>query len=100
MHLPALPTTVDNPLSSRHLQLLCPREWDVLIYIANGLSNKEIAERLCVTPKSVKNYCTRLGNKLHQKGAGKVALFASQHRAALRFWYKELTGKLPPPDNK
>lgn len=97
MYVPNSPRPTGYVLSSRHLRLLCPRDWDALIYIADALSNAEIAEKLHITPKSAENYRTRIGDKLQQKGVGKLSQFAEQHRAELRFWYEEITGKLPPP---
>lgn len=65
------------------------------MYIADDLSNEEIAPNLCVMPKSIANYRNRLGDKLQQKGTGKLARFARKHREALRYWYQAKTGKLP-----
>ena len=84
-------------LPDQGLRLLRSREWDVLIFIADALSNEQIAERLCISPKSVENYRTRISHKLQQKGIGKLAEFAGEHRAALRYWYEEIIGMLPPP---
>lgn len=43
---------------------LTPRERAVLDRMAGGLSNAEIAEALCITPKSVRNYVSRVFDKL------------------------------------
>lgn len=43
---------------------LTPREREVLELIAQGLSNNEIAEQLHITPKTVRNYSTRIYSKL------------------------------------
>ena len=67
------------------------------MYVANDLNNDEIAAHLCVTAKSFANYRNRIGEKLHQKGAGQLARFARKNREALRYWYQAVTGKLPPP---
>lgn len=90
------PTNLGPILPSRALVLLRAREWEVLMYLSDGLSNEEIAAKLYVTPKSVQNYCTRIGEKLQQKGAGKLFQFAQKHRIALRYWYQTIRGKLPP----
>lgn len=98
-----VPTNVfpDKPaLPSRELLLLSLREWEALLYIADDLSNEEIAPNLCVTPKSIANYRNRIGDKLQQKGTGKLARFARKHREALRYWYLAKTGKLPPPTSE
>ncbi len=46
---------------------LSPREREVIDFIAQGLSIKEIARRLTVSPKSVETYRARLIEKLDAK---------------------------------
>lgn len=43
---------------------LTPREVDVLELIAQGVSNEAIAKQLVVTPKTVRNYVSRIYSKL------------------------------------
>lgn len=43
---------------------LTPREREVLELMAQGYSNSEIADALVITPKTVRNYVTRIYNKL------------------------------------
>jgi DNA-binding CsgD family transcriptional regulator len=43
---------------------LTPREREVLELMAQGASNGDIAERLVVTPKTVRNYVSRIYSKL------------------------------------
>jgi len=47
----------------RELQLT-PRELEILGLIAEGLSNKEIAERVFVSENTVKTHASRVFNKL------------------------------------
>ena len=43
---------------------LTPREHEVLELMARGISNNDIAERLCISPKTVRNHITRIFSKL------------------------------------
>lgn len=47
----------------RGLEALTPRETEVLKLMAEGLSNREVAERLALSPKTVEAYRTRLSDK-------------------------------------
>jgi DNA-binding CsgD family transcriptional regulator len=47
---------------------LTPREVEVLGLLAEGLSNKEMAERLFVSENTIKTHCSRVFDKL---GAGR-----------------------------
>lgn len=44
---------------------LTPREQEVLRLLAEGYSNKEIAEILCISPKTVENHRTNIMKKLN-----------------------------------
>ena len=46
---------------------ITPRELEILGLIASGLSNREIAERLCVSENTVKTHSSRLFDKLGAK---------------------------------
>jgi DNA-binding NarL/FixJ family response regulator len=45
--------------------LLTPREVEVLELVRAGLSNRQIAERLCIEDKTVKNHINSIYSKLH-----------------------------------
>lgn len=75
---------------------LTPREWEVLLYVGDDLTNAEIADLLCLTAKSVVNYRNRIGCKLDLKGARKLARFVRTHQQELRQWHELLVSKLPP----
>lgn len=44
--------------------LLSPREEELLQYIADGLGSAEVAERMCISPKTVKNHLASIYDKL------------------------------------
>lgn len=57
--------------ASASLQALTPREREVACWIANGLSNKQIARRLGITTGTVKHYVHQILEKtgLHSRVA-------------------------------
>lgn len=55
---------------------LTPRELEVLKLIAAGLSNKEIAEALVLSEKTVKNHINNIFSKLHVYDRGQAMLYA------------------------
>ena len=67
------------------LDLLTPQESAVLELIGEGLTNREIAGRMFLAEKTVKNYISSLLAKLGVRGRTQAALFiAEQHRGAGR----------------
>lgn len=46
---------------------LTDREIEIKGLVVQGLSNDEIAEQLCISPKTVKNHISNLFNKLGAK---------------------------------
>jgi DNA-binding CsgD family transcriptional regulator len=56
-------------LNEQKLRELCvtPRELEILALIANGMSNREIAEKLFVSENTVKTHSSRLFEKLSAK---------------------------------
>jgi HD-GYP domain-containing protein (c-di-GMP phosphodiesterase class II) len=58
---------------------LTAREVDVLRLVARGLSNKEIAERLVVSPKTVGKHVEHVYAKTGASNRAAAAMFAMQH---------------------
>ena len=57
---------------------LTARELDVLRQIANGKNNREIAEALVISEKTVKSHITNILNKLHLADRTQAAVYAWQ----------------------
>jgi DNA-binding NarL/FixJ family response regulator len=47
-----------------HVEPLSARENELVVLLAEGLDNREIADRLCLSEKTVKNHLTRIYEKL------------------------------------
>ena len=59
---------------------LTPREREIVALIDEGLSNKQISQRLCIEPATVKNHVHNILEKLHVARRGEAAA-AVRHRA-------------------
>ncbi len=55
---------------------LSEREVEVLRLVAQGLSNQEIADRLCISERTVRNHVGNILNKLHLANRTQAALYA------------------------
>jgi len=69
----ALPLRV---IDARGAELLSRREQEVVRCVAEGLSNREIAQRLGLTEHTVKNYLFRIFDKLGVSKRVEVVLYA------------------------
>ena len=58
---------------------LTAREVEVLILLARGMSNKQIAERLVITPKTAGNHVEHIYAKIGASNRAAAAMFAVQH---------------------
>jgi HD-GYP domain-containing protein (c-di-GMP phosphodiesterase class II) len=58
---------------------LTPREIEVLRLLARGLSNKEVAARLVIAPKTVGNHVEHIYAKIGASTRAQASLFAMQH---------------------
>ena len=58
---------------------LTAREVEVLILLARGMSNKQIAERLVITPKTAGNHVEHIYAKIDASNRAAAAMFAVQH---------------------
>lgn len=64
-----------NIINSK-INSLTKREYEVLILIAEGLNNKDIADRLFISEKTAKNHVSNILKKLDLNDRVQVAIFA------------------------
>lgn len=66
----------EESIGTPHLSQLSEKEIEIIRYLAAGMSNKEIAEQLAYSEKTVKNYLSVIFQKLHLRDRTQVAIFA------------------------
>jgi DNA-binding NarL/FixJ family response regulator len=76
-HPPGAPGSTGGKLSS-----LTAREREIVSLIGEGLKNDEIARRLGITPKTVKNHLTALFDKVGVSSRLELVVYAYQHQLA------------------
>ena len=67
-----------DAVSTAGLDLLTPREREVLTLVAHGLSNQEIAERMVLSPTTAKTHVSRAMSKLHARDRAQLVVIAFQ----------------------
>ncbi|MBK8905265.1 MAG: response regulator transcription factor [Anaerolineaceae bacterium] len=67
----------DDPLTT-----LTDREREILQLVAEGLTNREIGDRLHLAEKTIKHYMTNVLQKLHVRSRVEAALLAQKHGLA------------------
>jgi len=58
---------------------LTRREYEVITLIAEGLNNKEIAEKLFISEKTVKNHVSNIFKKINVNDRTQAAIYAFKH---------------------
>lgn len=67
------------PAPQEGCDALTPREAEILALLGDGLTNREIAERLSIAEKTVKHHMTSILHKLQVRNRLEAALLASRH---------------------
>jgi two-component system response regulator DevR len=70
----------DGPPVDREIEQLTPQEQRLLELIGEGLTNRQIAERMYLAEKTVKNYASSLFAKLGLTSRTQAAIFATKHQ--------------------
>jgi DNA-binding NarL/FixJ family response regulator len=67
-------------LRRRRVFGLTPREIEIVRMVVEGLTNKEIGEKLAIGENTVKSHLTHIFNKVGASSRIELALFAAHHR--------------------
>lgn len=59
---------------------LTRREWEIARFVAMGLSNREIADRLCLSVATVHNHLNHIYAKLGLRGRVQLALWVARRQ--------------------
>jgi DNA-binding NarL/FixJ family response regulator len=66
---------VSNGSGSKPHEALSDREHQVMLMIAGGMKTVEIAEALCLSPKTISTYRTRMFAKLHVRNEAELTAY-------------------------
>jgi len=70
----------DRPLPEDPYERLTDREREIFQLVVEGKTNAQIADMLCISPKTVDNHRTRLMDKLGVHGTADLVRFAAKHK--------------------
>jgi DNA-binding NarL/FixJ family response regulator len=74
--LPEAQTTKVDPRAAAALEKLTDREAEVLLLVARGLSNSEIAEQLFISPHTAKTHVNRIMTKVRSHDRAQLVIMA------------------------
>jgi DNA-binding NarL/FixJ family response regulator len=69
----------NGPQEDEDLQVLTPQEKRILELVGEGLTNREVARRMYLSEKTVKNYVSSMLSKLGLTSRTQAAVFAAKH---------------------
>jgi DNA-binding NarL/FixJ family response regulator len=72
--------TNQSPVKTQGLNDLTKREEEVLAHVAKGLSNKEVAEHLFISVKTVETHKTHILEKLGLRNTAELVKYAIKHK--------------------
>ncbi len=79
-HTPAIPAVpARTPAPSEWPEVLTEREREVSRLVSEGLSNKDVADRLCISSITVRHHLTSIFDKLGVSNRQKLLIRAHQH---------------------
>jgi DNA-binding NarL/FixJ family response regulator len=70
------------------LAAMTEQERTILDFLGDGLSNREIADRVYLAEKTVKNYVSRILSKLHMSTRSEAAAYVAKQRAGAAHRYE------------
>jgi LuxR family transcriptional regulator of csgAB operon len=71
--------TDNNNASKSQTEKLSERQIEILALVAVGATNDEIADRLCISPHTVKTHLYRIFKKINVPNRVQAALWAAQN---------------------
>lgn len=76
------PREKESPIEQKSsvLDTLTDREKEVIAFVAQGLPNKEIADRMCLSFHTVTTYRKNISSKLNIHSTAGITIFAIMHR--------------------
>ena len=77
--LPELLRTPDSPSFSPESYDITEKEWEIIVKVADGLNNKEIASALYLSEGTVRNYLSAILEKLNLRDRTQLAVFYYRH---------------------
>ena len=68
-----------GPEEDKLIGRLTPQEREVLLLLADGMTNRQIASRLYLAEKTIKNYVTSILSKMGMARRTEAAVYAARH---------------------